>query len=80
MEEDQNYIPPTRKERAEEILRHPEEYKKCEICDSLLLVGVYLCTNCKGYRFNSDPEVVSEQALLLGASEQRSITPDDLAS
>lgn len=70
----------SRKEQADEILRNTTAYKNCEICGSILIKEVPICPNCQGYRFDEDPEHVAEQAVILGSSQQRSISPDDLAS
>ena len=66
--------------RAAKIIAEPHLYKVCEGCDSIVSERVSTCPNCHGYRFNAEPEVVIEQATLLGQREQTSVVASDLTS
>jgi hypothetical protein len=64
--------------KAAKIAEEPHLYKVCEGCDSIVTERVATCPSCHGYRFNSDPKAVVEQAQILGAREQRSVVSEDL--
>lgn len=64
--------------KAKQIAASPALYKVCEGCDSIVGCDVVICPNCHGYRFDASPDRVVDQALELGAREQRSVTADDL--
>jgi hypothetical protein len=73
--------PPPENERARQaakIIGHPERYKICEGCDSIVAERVATCPNCFGYRFNDERQAVIAQARLLGSREQTSVIADDL--
>jgi uncharacterized paraquat-inducible protein A len=65
--------------RAEKIIAAPEKFKVCEGCDSIVTERVVDCPNCHGYRFDEAPERVVEQARLLAARPQQSVTAQDLS-
>ena len=65
--------------KAREIANNPVAYKVCEGCDSIVTTEVVICPNCHGYRFDSDPSRVVDQAVELGTREQRSVTAEDLS-
>ena len=67
-----------RARQAAKIAGHPERYKVCEACDSIVSVKVTTCPNCYGYRFNEDRQDVIAQAHLLGSREQTSVVAEDL--
>ena len=67
-----------RARQAAKIAGHPERYKVCEGCDSIVAVKVATCPNCYGYRFNDDRQDVVAQAHLLGSREQTSVVAEDL--
>lgn len=67
-----------RSAKAAKIIAQPGSYKVCESCDSIVTARVALCPNCNGYRFNEDPLAVIEQARLLAARVQTSVTHEDL--
>ncbi|MEG0023832.1 MAG: hypothetical protein RR250_03580 [Akkermansia sp.] len=69
---------PSRKEIAKGIIDAPEEYKVCEACGSIVSIQSDICPNCNAYRFDSTPDEVVKQAILLASREQRSVSPDDL--
>lgn len=65
--------------RAEKIIATPGNFKVCEGCDSIVTARVVDCPNCHGYRFDESPERVVEQARLLAARPQQSVTAQDLS-
>ena len=69
---------PNRAATAAKIAANPSGYKVCEGCDSIVGSSAALCPNCHSYRFESSPERVIQQARILGAREQTSVTADDL--
>lgn len=44
---------------------HPEQYKVCEGCLSILAVQYRYCPDCGAYRFNCDPKFVQRRAVEL---------------
>jgi hypothetical protein len=67
-----------RARQAAKIVGHPERYKICEGCDSIVAERVVTCPNCFGYRFNGERRAVIDQARLLGSREQTSVVAEDL--
>ncbi len=67
-----------RAERAKKIIGAPEHFKVCEGCESIVAARVATCPNCHGYRFDESPERVVEQAGILAARPQQSVTSADL--
>lgn len=63
---------------AIKIILNPEEYKICEGCGSIVVITTIICPSCHSYRFNEKVEDIVNQAELLGGSEQKSVTKDDL--
>ena len=68
-----------RAKKAARIVRHPERYKICEGCDSIVAQRVPTCPNCYGYRFNEERQAVVGQARLLGSRAQTSVAAEDMA-
>lgn len=64
--------------RAEKIIAAPGKFKVCEGCESIVAERVTGCPNCHGYRFDESPERVIEQARVLAARPQQSVTARDL--
>jgi rRNA maturation endonuclease Nob1 len=64
--------------KAAKIAEEPHLYKVCEGCDSIVAKRAATCPSCHGYRFNQDPEIVVQQAKILGSREQRSVVSEDL--
>ncbi len=71
--------PPNRAATAAKIASNPTGYKVCEGCDSIVGSGAALCPNCHSYRFETSAERVVQQARILGAREQTTVTASDLA-
>lgn len=69
-----------RAETAAKIAANPQSYKVCEGCDSIVGASAALCPNCHSYRFETSARRVIEQANLLGARDQKSVTAEDLGS
>lgn len=69
---------PGRMAQAHRIARNPSDFKVCEGCDSIVAVSSAMCPNCHSYRFDDGADRVVEQAMLIGAREQRSVTAEDL--
>jgi hypothetical protein len=44
-----------RRNRAKEIIAHPQGYALCEGCESIVIRGRSFCPFCLGYRWNYDP-------------------------
>lgn len=42
---------------------HPEEYKVCAVCGNIAESTVSECPYCSAYRFEDDPELVTNTAL-----------------
>ena len=66
--------------KAIAITLNPQNYKICEGCDSIVSAKANLCPNCHAYNFDSDELRVVDQAIMLGARDQVSVTKDDLFS
>jgi len=70
---------PDRAATAAKIAANPIGYKVCEGCDSIVASTTTLCPNCHSFRFENSPDRVVQQARILGAREQRSVTAKDLS-
>ncbi len=68
----------SRARKAQEIADNPSGYLVCEGCESIVGEATNICPNCHSYRFDSSPERIIKQALLLGDREQQSVTAEDL--
>jgi len=64
--------------KARRIVANPGSYKVCEGCDSIVAATVAMCPSCHSYRFDGESSRVIDQALVIGAREQRSVTAEDL--
>ena len=67
-----------RARRAERIVRNPEQYKVCMGCDSIVAKKVSICPNCHSYRYETDEQMVVDQARVLSRREKHSVIADDL--
>jgi hypothetical protein len=68
----------SRADKARQIAASPADFQVCEGCDSIVGARVSLCPNCHSYRFDTSSNRVVEQAMMLGAREQQSVTAEDL--
>ncbi len=71
-------IPTERATVAAKIAKNPTNYKVCEGCDSIVGIATALCPNCHSFRFDASAQRVVQQARILGAREQTSVTAEDL--
>jgi len=51
-----------RRARCAEFIAHPEKFKVCDQCQSMLPAGAGKCGLCHAYRFRTDPRDVVEIA------------------
>lgn len=66
-----------RREKAEKIAAHPDEFKVCEGCESIVVQKAAFCPNCNSYRFDESTERVIEQAKVLGSRPSISLSAKD---
>lgn len=52
----------------------PEEYKLCVVCGNIVEKSIIECNYCSAYRFETDPEQVSNAALDLARHPNSSVT------
>jgi hypothetical protein len=57
--------PATRRKIAELVISQPENYKVCCGCEGVIREQAVVCPQCNAYRFETDAEIVKEQALIL---------------
>ncbi len=50
------HTPDSRLKQAEKIATHPEQYKVCEGCGSIVVTRAVTCPSCHAYRF--DPTAI----------------------
>ena len=67
-----------RARQAAKIEKHPERFKICESCDSIVAQRAATCPNCTGYRFDDERSAVVAQARLLASRPQTSVAAEDL--
>lgn len=67
-----------RARQAAKIEKHPERYKICESCDSIVAQRAPTCPKCSGYRFDAGRPAVVAQARLLASRAQTSVAAEDL--
>lgn len=75
MEQSPGYCRPVDDEQTEErhrqaslVIEHPNRYKVCEGCESIVRKRTIFCPLCNAYRFNPDPYTIIEQAIKLAES------------
>jgi Zn finger protein HypA/HybF involved in hydrogenase expression len=56
-----------RKETADLIIEHYENFMVCEGCDCILKIQTIFCPSCNAYRFDKSKERIIEQAIKLGS-------------
>ncbi len=69
----------SRLRQAEKIAHHPEQYKVCEGCGSIVVVRAVSCPSCHGYRFDASPTRIVEQAQALALRNPSSVLASDLS-
>lgn len=62
------------KEIATTVANDPTSYKLCEVCGAIVDKNADACPDCSAYRFDEDPEHVSNAALDLGAHGSSAIS------
>jgi uncharacterized paraquat-inducible protein A len=64
--------PQSARQRAARIIKHPDNYKVCCGCDSILSRVVGICPRCSAYRYDSSPETVRATARAIIARRKSS--------
>lgn len=67
-----------RLKQAEKITTHPEQYKVCEGCGSIVVTRAITCPSCHAYKFDSTPVRVVAQAKDLAMRSAHSVLSSDL--
>ncbi len=67
-----------RLKQAEKITTHPEQYKVCEGCGSIVVVRAVTCPSCHAYRFDATAIRVVSQAKDLALRAANSVLASDL--
>ena len=65
--------------QAEKITHHPEQYKVCEGCGSIVVARAVTCPSCHAYRFDSTATRVISQAQTLALRNPSSVLSSDLS-
>jgi hypothetical protein len=65
--------------QAEKIASHPEQYKVCEGCGSIVVMRAVTCPSCHAYRFDSTAMRVVAQAKDLALRAANSVLSTDLS-
>ncbi|MBL9133005.1 MAG: hypothetical protein JNG86_17480 [Verrucomicrobiaceae bacterium] len=71
--------PDSRLKQAEKIATHPEQYKVCEGCGSIVVTRAVTCPSCHAYRFDSTRARVVDQARDLAMRAASAVLAADLA-
>lgn len=67
-----------RLKQAEKITSHPEQYKVCEGCGSIVATRAVTCPSCHGYLFDTTALRVVSQARDLAMRAAHSVLASDL--
>ena len=65
--------------QAKKIASHPEQYKVCEGCGSIVVMRAVTCPSCHAYRFDATPVRVVAQAKDLALRAANSVLSTDLS-
>lgn len=68
----------SRIKQAEKIASHPDQYKVCEGCGSIVVARAVTCPSCHAYRFDATPQRVVAQARDLALKNPMSVLSSDL--
>jgi hypothetical protein len=71
--------PDSRLKQAEKIATHPEQYKVCEGCGSIVVTRAVTCPSCHAYMFDNTPVRVIAQAKELALRAANSVLASDLS-
>lgn len=69
----------SRVKQAEKISSHPEQYKVCEGCGSIVVTRAITCPSCHAYRFDATALRVVTQAKELAMRAANSVLTSDLS-
>jgi len=69
----------SRSKQAEKITHHPEQYKVCEGCGSIVVARAVTCPSCHAHRFDAAPTRVIAQAQTLALRNPSSVLSSDLS-
>jgi recombinational DNA repair protein RecR len=69
----------SRIKQAEKIASHPEQYKVCEGCGSIVVMRAVTCPSCHAYRFDTTAIRVVAQAKDLAMRAANSVLATDLS-
>ena len=69
----------SRQRQAEKIVHHPEQYKVCEGCGSIVVARAVSCPSCHGYRFDNTKDRIVSQAQALALRNPSSVLASDLS-
>lgn len=69
----------SRIKQAEKISKHPEQYKVCEGCGSIVISRAITCPSCHAYRFDATAVRVVAQAKELAMRAANSVLSSDLS-
>jgi recombinational DNA repair protein RecR len=67
-----------RLKQAEKITSHPENYKVCEGCGSIVVLRAVTCPSCHAYRFDKTLHRVVSQAKDLALRAANSVLASDM--
>jgi pyruvate/2-oxoacid:ferredoxin oxidoreductase beta subunit len=68
----------SRLKQAEKITSHPENYKVCEGCGSIVVLRAVTCPSCHAYRFDKTIQRVVKQANDLALRAANSVLASDM--
>ena len=68
----------SRAKQAEKISSHPEQYKVCEGCGSIVVTRAITCPSCHAYRFDGTALRVVAQAQELARRAASSVLTSDM--
>ena len=71
--------PDSRLKQAEKIASHPEQYKVCEGCGSIVVTRAVTCPSCHAYRFDVSKGRVIAQARDLAMRAASAVLAADLS-
>jgi len=71
--------PDSRLKQAEKIATHPEQYKVCEGCGSIVVTRAVTCPSCHAYLFDTASVRVIAQAKELALRAANSVLASDLS-
>ena len=71
--------PDSRLKQAEKIATHPEQYKVCEGCGSIVVTRAITCPSCHAYLFDATSVRVVAHAKELALRAANSVLASDLS-